>query len=106
MAPFVHQTVLALVDMTAAVAQAGARAHAGNLVLAKLTCSLQKARPGPAQAQSSSSADSACFQCVWSCSCAEVASSLGTLELLIMVHADPAGGRQMLPSRGRELPVC
>ena len=57
LAPFVHQTVLALIGIKAAVAQAGARAHAGNLVLAKLTSSLQKARPASAQAQSSSTAD-------------------------------------------------
>ena len=48
MVPLIQKIVLGLADVTAAVAQAGAQAHAGNLVLAKITSSVQKARPVPA----------------------------------------------------------
>ena len=43
--PVIQQTVQVLADITAAVARTGARAHAGNLVLAWVTSFVLQARP-------------------------------------------------------------
>ena len=45
MVSFLHETVHAIADIAAAIAQTGERAHAGFLVLAKAVTSLQQASP-------------------------------------------------------------
>ena len=49
MVSFLHDTVLTLADIAAAIAQTGERAHAGYLVLAKIVTTLQQASPVPAR---------------------------------------------------------
>ena len=51
MIPSIHSTVLAFADILLAVAETGVRAHAGYLVLAKVTLSLLQARQGPLVSQ-------------------------------------------------------
>ena len=99
MLPFLHDTIRALQEIMAAIAQAGARAHAGNLVLSKITSLLQKACPVPAQRSDLLAIDA------FSACCAKAATSVSATGLLCC-DADPAGGGPVLPSRGRELPVC
>ena len=45
MVPVIQHTMQALADISAAVAMTGVRAHAGNLVLARVTSHMQRARP-------------------------------------------------------------
>ena len=98
--PIVPPVVVALTRTTTAIARTGARAHAGNLALAKATLSLQQASVTSRQHCKRCSPSSA-----WkTCQRAKVTCELGAY---VCVRADvpTVGVLQTQVSRGRELPL-